>query len=88
MNNEKWKYDEHTRAVGPVSESDDQSYGMVIPVAFIDFNTDEIEQLRIANLVSAAPQMLNALQFIQPWLTSVDEEACHLVEEAIKKALK
>nr|DAR38734.1 MAG TPA: hypothetical protein [Caudoviricetes sp.] len=83
-----WQYDKFTRGVGPVSQDDDQSYGMVLPIAYVEFDEDESVQLRNAKLIAAAPQMLKALQFVQPWLTNCDDEALHLVDEAIEKALK
>lgn len=83
-----WQYDKFTRGVGPVSQDDDQSYGMVLPIAYVEFDEDESVQLRNAKLIAAAPQMLKALQFVRPWLTNCDDEALHLVDEAIEKALK
>lgn len=83
-----WQYDKFTRGVGPVSQDDDQSYGMVLPIAYVEFDEDESVQLQNAKLIAAAPQMLKALQFVRPWLTNCDDEALHLVDEAIEKALK
>lgn len=83
-----WQYDKFTRGVGPVSQDDDQSYGMVLPIAYVEFDEDESIQLQNAKLIAAAPQMLKALQFVRPWLTNCDDEALHLVDEAIEKALK
>ena len=83
-----WQYDKFTRGVGPVSQDDDQSYGMVLPIAYVEFDEDESVQLQKAKLIAAAPQMLKALQFVRPWLTNCDDEALHLVDEAIEKALK
>lgn len=80
-----WQYDKFTRGVGPVSQDDDQSYGMVLPIAYVEFDEDESVQLRNAKLITAAPQMLKALQFVRPWLTNCDDEALHLVDEAIEK---
>lgn len=83
-----WQYDKFTRGVGPVSQDDDQSYGMVLPIAYVEFDEDESVQLQNAKLIAAAPQMLKALQFVRPWLTNCDDEALHLVDEVIKQVIK
>lgn len=83
-----WQYDKFTRGVGPVSQDDDQSYGMVLPIAYVEFDEDESVQLQNAKLIAAAPQMLKALQFVRPWLTNCDDGALHLVDEVIKQVIK
>ncbi|WNJ77792.1 hypothetical protein RJE46_14240 [Cedecea neteri] len=79
-----WKIDKHSRAVGPISTDDDQSYGMVLPVAYYEFCDDMDSN---AKLIAAAPDLLKALQFALPWLPTADGEAIHLAEQAIKKAI-
>lgn len=82
-----WVADKTSRAIGPVSKDDDQSNGMVIPIAWVEFDPEVEIQAANANLIAAAPEMLRALQFIQPWVPTQDAEATHLVEQAIAKAL-
>lgn len=84
---ELWFKDSGTRAIGPLSKADDQSYGMVIPVAWVEFNEDQSEQASVSNLIASAPDLLNALQFVLPWLPTIDSEALFVAEQAIKKAL-
>ena len=81
-----WVKEKTGRGIGPLSKEDDQSYGMVIPVAYVDFAESDDVQKANANLIAAAPDMLAALKFILAWLPSCDEEATHLVELAISKA--
>lgn len=51
------------RAVGPVSKEEDQSYGMIIPVAFVEYESEQVTEANL-NLISAAPELLEALQWI------------------------
>lgn len=80
-----WVADKTSRAVGPISRDDDQSYGMVIPVAWIEFDQEvEIHESN-QNLIAAAPELLEALQ-------DLESRACIYVntskaKESIKKAL-
>jgi len=54
-----WKFE--SEKVGPVSREDDQSYGMVLPVAYIErFDFDNY--IANANLISAAPELLESLE--------------------------
>lgn len=66
-----WQYDKFTRGVGPVSQDDDQSYGMVLPIAYVEFDEDESVQLRNAKLIAAAPQMLKALRRCESALSNI-----------------
>lgn len=66
-----WQYDKFTRGVGPVSQDDDQSYGMVLPIAYVEFDEDESVQLRNAKLIAAAPQMLKALLRCESALSNI-----------------
>ncbi|MCW2477713.1 MULTISPECIES: hypothetical protein [unclassified Symbiopectobacterium] len=85
--NGPWVASKSDRSIGPVCKDDDQSYGMILPVAWVEFDLDHKCQRANADLISAAPEMLKALQFIQPWIPTQDEEAVKLVDSAIKKAL-
>ena len=49
------------RAIGPKSTEDDQSYGMVIPVGWVEFNPEIEVQVANQNIMAAAPKMLEAL---------------------------
>ncbi|MRT01917.1 hypothetical protein [Ewingella americana] len=82
-----WFFGDASRGIGPKSEDDDQSHGMIIPVAWVEFDeVDEVQQAN-ANLIAAAPELLAALQFVLPWIPTKDSEAVFLAEQAIKKAL-
>lgn len=57
-----WKKGSY-RDVGPVSKEDTQSYGMIIPVAFVEYESEQVTEANL-NLISAAPELLEALQRI------------------------
>ena len=61
-----WVADKTSRAVGPISLDDDQSYGILIPVAWVEFDTEVEIQASNQNLIAAAPELLEALQRITP----------------------
>ncbi|MGR7638330.1 hypothetical protein ACU6ZK_02290 [Klebsiella aerogenes] len=52
---------DNTRAIGPISTEDDQSYGMVIPVGWVEFDPEIEVQLANQQLMAAAPELLEAL---------------------------
>jgi len=56
-----WVRESAGRGIGPVSEDDDQSYGMVIPVAYVDFGESDDIQNANARLIASAPELLEAL---------------------------
>lgn len=57
-----WVADKTSRAVGPISRDDDQSYGILIPVAWVEFETEVEIQASNQNLIAAAPELLEALK--------------------------
>lgn len=70
--------------VGPRSKEDDQSNGMIVPLA--DVYGDNRNQ--DARLIAAAPDMLAALKAAYPWIeTSAEgEKATKVVLSAIARA--
>lgn len=87
-----WIADKASRAVGPVSHDDDQSYGILIPVAWVEFDQDEGIQASNQRLIAAAPELLEALQkmvskaYKQNWNDAYPEEI-QSAQAAINKAL-
>ena len=87
-----WIADKTSRAVGPVSHDDDQSYGILIPVAWVEFDQDEWIQASNQRLIAAAPELLEALQkmlskaYKQNWNDAYPEEI-QSAQAAINKAL-
>lgn len=57
-----WVADKTSRAVGPISRDDDQSYGILIPVAWVEFDTEVEIQASNQTLIAAAPELLEALK--------------------------
>lgn len=87
-----WVRESEGRGIGPVCADDDQSYGMVIPVAYVDFGESDEVQNSNANLIAAAPELLEALQkmlskaYKQNWNDAYPEEI-QSAQAAINKAL-
>lgn len=87
-----WIADKTSRAVGPISHDDDQSYGMVIPVAWVEFDPEVEIQASNQRLIAAAPELLEALQkmlskaYKQNWNDAYPEEI-QSAQAAINKAL-
>ncbi|HBT3181749.1 TPA: hypothetical protein MBF34_004864 [Klebsiella aerogenes] len=50
------------RAIGPKSAEDDQSYGMVIPVGWVEFDPEIEVQVANQQMMAAAPELMEALQ--------------------------
>lgn len=87
-----WVRESTGRGIGPVSTDDDQSYGMVIPIAYVDFGESDEAQNSNARLIAAAPELLEALQkmvskaYKQNWNDAYPEEL-QSAQAAINKAL-
>lgn len=65
-----WVASKTDRSIGPISKDDDQSYGMILPVAWVEFNGKPEHQVADANLIAAAPELLEALQKIKDVMDS------------------
>lgn len=87
-----WVADKTSRAIGQISRDDDQSYGILIPVAWVEFDQDEGIQASNQRLIAAAPELLEALQRMvnkahkQNWNDAYPEEL-QSAQAAINKAL-
>ena len=57
-----WVASTNDRSIGPVSRDDDQSYGMIFPIAWVEFDGNPEYQQANANLIAAAPDLLESLQ--------------------------
>lgn len=74
-----WLASKTDRSIGPVSRDDDQSYGMILPVAWVEFDVDADRQQANANLIAAAPDLLTELQKLRGYVINVcgvDDEDC------------
>lgn len=81
-----WVASKTDRSIGPVSRDDDQSYGMILPVAWVEFDGNDAYQQANANLIAAAPDLLEALQlFIDAQI--LPEYHQGVARAAISKAL-
>ncbi|MBX9031233.1 hypothetical protein HCH06_17885 [Enterobacter ludwigii] len=87
-----WVASKTDRSIGPVSRDDDQSYGMILPVAWVEFDGNDAHQQANANLIAAAPDLLEALQamlskaYKQNWNDQYPDELSK-AQAAISKAL-
>lgn len=83
-----WIADKISRAVGPISHDDDQSYGILIPVAWVEFDQDVGIQASNQRLIAAAPELLEALiklvDIVDDMVHGPSTDAAHA---AINKAL-
>lgn len=85
-----WVAEKTGRGIGPVSKEPDQSYGMVLPVAWVEFNPEIEVQVANANLIAAAPELLDSLQEVvsamRQYEMDVDESAPPKHRNMMKKA--
>lgn len=83
-----WVASTTERSIGPVSRDDDQSYGMILPVAWVEFDGDQRYQQANAKLIAAAPELLEALiklvDVVDDMVHGPSTDAAHA---AINKAL-
>lgn len=78
------------RAIGPKSAEDDQSYGMVTPVGWVEFDPEIDIQVANQQMMAAAPELLEALQNMveaYQYEASIDNPALLSARAAIAKAL-
>ena len=78
-----WIADKTSRAVGQISHDDDQSYGILIPVAWVEFDQDVGIQTSNQRLIAAAPELLEVLKLI---LNYHDDGNCVLHKEDVSMA--
>lgn len=58
-------FGDNSRAIGPKSTEDDQSYGMIIPVGWVEFDPEVEVQVANQRMMAAAPELLDALQLAE-----------------------
>lgn len=69
-----WVASKTDRSIGPVSRDDDQSYGMILPVAWVEFDGNDAYQQANANLIAAAPDLLEALQAAMDYIDAIPKD--------------
>lgn len=74
------------RAIGPKSTEDDQSYGMIIPVGWVEVDPEVEVQVANQRMMAAAPELLEALQIIC-FFEDISSAQREIAEAAIAKAL-
>ncbi|MHB6200417.1 hypothetical protein ACYBLV_26285 [Klebsiella pneumoniae] len=57
-------FSDNTGAIGPISTEDNQSYGMIIPVGWVEFDHEIEVQVANQKMMAAAPELLEALQLM------------------------
>lgn len=79
-------FGDNSRAIGPKSTEDDQSYGMIIPVGWVEFDPEVEVQVANQRMMAAAPELLDALQIIC-FFEDISSAQREIAEAAIAKAL-
>ncbi|ELY4201850.1 hypothetical protein ROL61_19805 [Cronobacter sakazakii] len=92
-----WVASTTDRSIGPICKDDDQSYGMILPVAWVEFDGEPAVHQANANLIAAGPDLLEALQemtaivkknsYPQPDKPSSNYARAEWAESIISKAL-
>ena len=77
---------DNSRAIGPKSTENDQSYGMIIPVGWVEFDHEVEVQVANQRMMAAAPELLEALQIIC-FFEDISSAQREIAEAAIAKAL-
>ena len=54
-------FGDNSRAIGPKSTEDDQSYGMIIPVGWVEFDHEVEVQVANQRIMAASPRLLELL---------------------------
>jgi hypothetical protein len=72
-------FGDNSRAIGPKSTEDDQSYGMIIPVGWVEFDPEFEVQVANQRIMAAAPELMEALQ-------DLESRACVYVNTSKAKA--
>ncbi|ELY4813432.1 hypothetical protein SM100_002216 [Cronobacter sakazakii] len=78
-----WVASKTDRGIGPICNDDDQSYGMILPVAWVEFDERPGVHQANANLIAAAPELLEVLQLI---LSYHEDGNCQLHKEDVALA--
>ena len=83
---------DNSRAVGPKSTEDDQSYGMIIPVGWVEFDPEIDVQVANQQIMASSPRLLellikcvDALDEVsyQAWCGEIIDEARAAIAEAL-----
>lgn len=84
-------FGDNGRAIGPKSTEDDQSYGMIIPVGWVEFDPEVEIQVANQRIMAAAPELLEALTStldeIGFWMSQQKPDLREKLVSAIAKAL-